>query len=137
MKFIKLCVSGSTLLLSLVANDIFADESSAYIKSFQQLSSSKFASLCGDIDGCTIRLAHTDGQPQPLGSAKTVLFYNAINGNWRTYTDKYTGGNSPSDPLLRVRRSGNTTLCDVHFSGASLKVNNYGGASCDLIVTDV
>ncbi len=99
MKNNKLTLALATTL-TLASVGAHASDTSTYIAYKSQrgttsvIPESRVIQLCGDIDGCTVRLAmyNWDGQGR-TASRETLFYYNEKNRNWRASGGDNQGSN--------------------------------------------
>ncbi|OQW75604.1 MAG: hypothetical protein BVN35_08110 [Proteobacteria bacterium ST_bin11] len=73
-----------------------------------------FVALCGDRDGCQVRLGMTqwDNTTQKAAASKTfLLYYNEETGHWRADDDHYAQGTDGNKQTEHVMDAGNWHAC--------------------------
>ncbi|GLS27400.1 hypothetical protein [Marinibactrum halimedae] len=103
--------------------------------------------LCGDIDGCAVRIAmyNWDGLRR-TASRDTILYYNSSNGNWRDLQGDTQGttGNSGTQHIIQAwgcyftdgRYRNWSNLGDTSKDFAVLAWDQYSGQTCRVTLID-
>lgn len=129
----------------------FASDTSTYSAYTRGTSSSipeaRVAALCGDVDGCKVRISmyNWDGNRR-TASRETLFFYNASNGNWRDLEGDTQGttGNNGTQHIIQAwscyftdgRYSGWSNLGDTNKNFAVLSWNQYNAGACRVTLID-
>ncbi|WP_185230915.1 hypothetical protein [Teredinibacter franksiae] len=150
MKLGLFCGALSTLALLTAAEVQASDTStySAYTRGYTyNIPESRVSALCGDIDGCKVRISmyNWDGNRR-TASRESLLFYNASNGNWRDLDGDTQGttGNNGTQHIMQAwscyftdgRYSNWSNLGDTNANFAVLSWNQYNASACRVTLID-
>lgn len=107
----------------------------------------RVAQLCGDVDGCKVRIAmyNWDGNRR-TASRETLFYYNPSNGNWRDMEldTEGTTGNNGTQHIAQAwscyftdgRYSNWSNLGDTSADFAVLSWDQYNAGACRITLID-
>lgn len=151
MKLMKSAIVTSVLSV-LASVNVYASDRSTYTAFQSQRGTSvtipeaRVNELCGDIDGCKVRVAMYDWDGnRRTASRETLFYYNSANGNWRDSEGDTQGttGNNGTQHIIRAwacyftdgRYSNWNNLGDTSNNFAVLSWNQYN-ATCRVTLID-
>ncbi|SMF53928.1 hypothetical protein SAMN02745866_03405 [Alteromonadaceae bacterium Bs31] len=140
----------ATLAMSFSSISSASDRStySAYTRgTTTTIPESRVIALCGDIDGCKVRISmyNWDGNLR-TATRETLMFYNSLNGNWRDLAGD-TQGTSGNNGTQHVQQAWSCYFTDGRYYNwvnqgdtnrhfGVLSWNQYNASACRVTLID-
>ena len=141
----------SAVMTSFTATQALASDTSTYSAYTRGTSvsipESRVAQLCGDIDGCEIRIAmyNWDGTRR-TASRSSLFYYNSSNRNWRAEAGD-TAGTTDNNTTQHIMHAWSCYFTDGVYSEfynhgdldrnfAVLSWNQYNASACRVTIVD-